>query len=220
MAVEATKIIILAQADTGTAPQGGTVVEQELVQEELHQDGIDPQASETHAGTEDAHHSDVFPPFDGATFGSQLLWLALTFAFLYFAMSRIALPRIGGILESRRARIEGDLKEADRLRQETEKAAEAYEAALAAARANAHTIAEETRGGIKADIEMKRKAVETDLAAKMAASEASIAQTKTAALANVDTIAADTVQALMERLTGPVSEQQAKDAVASVAGER
>ncbi len=76
---------------------------------------------DTHATTE-AHggnggHSDVFPPFDPASFGSQLLWLALSFAALYILMSKIALPRIGEILEVRRDRIEGDLAEAERLRQ-------------------------------------------------------------------------------------------------------
>lgn len=209
MADEATKIIIVAQADGGDALHEGVVLDEHLVEEELHEAGI-----ETHSGEE--AHSDVFPPFDGSTFGGQLLWLALTFAALYLIMSRIALPRIGGILESRQARIEGDLKEADRLRQKTDKAVEAYEASLAEARASAHAIAEETRNGIKADLEMKRKSVEDDLAAKISAAEASIAESKTAALGNVDAIAAETLQALMERLTGPLGEDQAKDAVASV----
>ena len=43
-----------------------------------------------------------FPPFDAHTFASQLFWLALAFIALYLLMSRIALPRIGSILEARR----------------------------------------------------------------------------------------------------------------------
>src|SRR5690606_3493809 len=149
----------------GDALQEGVVVTQELVQEELHEDGIDPAAAETHAVTEE-HASDVFPPFDPATYGNQLLWLALTFAFLYFLLSRGALPRTRGILERRRTRIAGGLKEAERLRVETERAVAAYEEALAQARANAHAIAEETRQGIRSDIEGKRTKVEADLAKK------------------------------------------------------
>lgn len=209
MAGEATKVIIVAQAEGGNALQEGVVVDEHLVEEELHEAGVET----THAGTEE--HSEVFPPFDGTTFGTQLLWLALTFIFLYVVLSRIALPRIGGILESRKARIDGDLKEADRLRQETDRALEAYEAALAEARANAHAIAEETRSGIRADIEMKRKSVETDLSKKLAGAEARIGETKTAALGNVDAIATDTLRTLMERLTGPVTEEQAREAVAT-----
>ena len=207
-----TKIIIVAQADVETPDGEGLVqLEEHLIEDELHESGLE--------GYTEEGHSAVFPPFDASTFGSQLLWLALSFVFLYVVMSRVALPRIGGILESRRTRIEGDLKEADRLRKESDRAAEEYEAALAAARQNAHAIAEETRSGIRADIEMKRADVEADLAKKMAEAEARIAGTKEAALANVDTIASDTLRSLMERLTGPVSDEQVRDAVASVAGQ-
>ena len=104
---------------------------------------------ETVPGT---HHV-VFPPFDATTFGSQLLWLAITFAALYLLMSRVALPRIGEILEVRRDRIEGDLAEADRLRQKTDQAIAAYEAALAEARQKAHGIAEDTRSELKREME-------------------------------------------------------------------
>src|SRR5690606_928857 len=221
MAGEA-EIIIVAQAEGGDALQEGVVVAQEPNEGEVHENGTDPAAAGapvegTSAQTE--AHADAFPPFDPATFGNQLLWLALTFAFLYFLMSRVALPRIGGILESRRARIEGDLREADRLRIETERAAEAYEQALAEARANAHAIAEETRQGIRADIEGKRAKVEAELAEKVAAAEARIAETKTAALANVDDIAAETAAALVGQLAGQVSEAEAREAVARVAKE-
>jgi F-type H+-transporting ATPase subunit b len=177
---------------------------------------------ETHAATEEhageAEHG-VFPPFDPATFGSQLLWLALSFAALYILMSRVALPRIGSILETRRARIEGDLREAERLRLETEKAAAAYEAALAEARKNAHAIAEETRAGIKADIDNKRAGVDAELAQRVSEAEARIAATKQAALANVSAIAADTAQALVERLVGEANPRDVQAAVAAVSKE-
>lgn len=163
--------------------------------------------------------ADVFPPFDPASFGGQLLWLAITFAALYFLMSRVALPRIGSILETRRTRIEGDLKEAERLRQETEKAAAAYEAALAEARKNAHGIAEETRAGIKADIDGRRADVEATLARRVSEAEARIQADKDAALANVGSIAAETAQALVAKISGNVTAAEAKAAVAAVSKE-
>lgn len=175
---------------------------------------------ELHEGVEahadGAHHSEVFPPFDSTTFASQLLWLAISFAALYFIMSRIALPRIGSIIEERRDRVEGDLAEAERLRQKTDQAIASYEAALADARSKAHAIAEETRAGIKADLDVKRNAVETDLAKKVGDAEARIAETKTAALGHVDEIAADTASALVAQLVGTVSADAARDAVARV----
>ncbi len=182
-----------------------------------------PAADSAHAaGTDGTHatteaHSEVFPPFDPSTFGGQLIWLAIAFAALYLLMSRVALPRVGSILETRRTRIEGDLKEAERLRQETEKAAAAYEAALTEARRNAHTIAEETRASIRQDIDNRRADVESRLAARVSEAEGRIATTKTAALANVADIATETAEAVVSKILGQsVSPQDIRDAVVLV----
>ena len=220
MAGSAQNIIVVAQAEGGDVLQEGQVVapgeehatEGEAAATDAHG------ATETHAGTEEAH-SEVFPPFDPASFGGQLLWLAITFGALYLLMSRVALPRIGSILETRRTRIEGDLKEAERLRQETEKAAAAYEAALAEARKNAHGIAEETRAGIKADIDGRRADVEAGLSKRVAEAEARILADKDAALANVGSIAAETAQALVAKISGTVTAAEARAAVAAVTKE-
>jgi F-type H+-transporting ATPase subunit b len=217
MAGSAQDIIIVAQAETGDALQEGTVV----APAEEHAAEGEHAATDAAHGTEGTHasteaHSEAFPPFDPASFGSQLLWLAITFAALYLLMSRVALPRIGSIIETRRTRIEGDLKEAERLRQETEKAAAAYESALAEARKNAHAIAEETRAGIKADIDGRRADVEAQLAKRVADAEARILADKTAALKNVGAIAADTAQALVAKISGSATAAEAKAAVAAV----
>jgi F-type H+-transporting ATPase subunit b len=162
---------------------------------------------------------EAFPPFDPATFSTQLIWLAFSFIVLYVVLSRMALPRIGTILEDRKARIDGDLAAADTSRQKTDAAIAAYEAALAEARQKSHALAEATRTGIKADITVKRSAVEADLSQKVAAAEASIQTSKLEALGHVGEIAADTVQALVSQLTGAVSADEARDAVAQAAKE-
>jgi F-type H+-transporting ATPase subunit b len=86
-----------------------------------------------------------FPPFDATTFGSQILWLVICFGGLYWIISRVAIPRIGGIIEARRAKIEGDLAEADRLRNDTDKAIADYEAALASRKPSSKHWARWTR---------------------------------------------------------------------------
>jgi F-type H+-transporting ATPase subunit b len=72
-------------------------------------------------------HGRGFPPFDSHSFASQILWLALTFIALYVVMSRVALPRIGSILEDRRRHIDNDLQEAQRLKGESDAAIAAHE---------------------------------------------------------------------------------------------
>lgn len=170
-----------------------------------------------HSGTEayaETGHSDIFPPFDPATFPSQLAWLALTFVFLYVVMSRIALPRVGQVLDDRKAKIDGDLAAADASRQKTDAAIAAYEAALATAKSNAQAIATQSSDAIKLDLSAKRNAVEADLAAKMSAAEERIAGTKTAAMANVDDIAAETAQAVVTQLVGDIPSDSIRAAVA------
>ena len=198
-------VIIVAQAET----PAGTVT---VVVTEEH-----AATTEGHEVAAEEHSTGVFPPFDPSTFASQLLWLAITFGALYLIISRAAVPRIGSILEQRKTRIEGDLKEADRLRVETERAAAEYEQALAEARQRAHAIAEETRQSIRTDIEGKRAAVEADLSRKVAEAEASIQASKAVALKSVDGIAADTAAELVQRLTGEVSKADVDAAVAAAA---
>jgi len=203
-------IYLVAQAETSSAlseADHGTVVVEEHAA---------APAGEVHATTEAGgeHHAVVFPPFDATTFASQILWFALAFAVLYLLMSRIAIPQIGSIIDKRKARIEGDLKEAERLRGETDKAVAAYEQALADARKNAHGIAEETRNAIKADLDGKRKVVEDDLSKKVADAEARISANKNEALGRVSEIAAETATALVTQLTGEANQADVNAAVA------
>ncbi len=143
-----------------------------------------------------------FPPFDKQTFASQLVWLAITFVALYLLMSKVGLPRVGGIIENRRAKIAADLAEAQRLKQQSDDAIAAYEKALAEARARAQAIAAKTRDKLMAEADARRKALEAKLNERLAEAEKSIDATRRAAMANVTGIAAETAAAIVERLIG------------------
>jgi F-type H+-transporting ATPase subunit b len=157
-----------------------------------------------------------FPPFNSETFASQLVWLTLSFVILYVLMAKVALPRIGGIIESRRARIADDLAQAERLKAESDAALAAHEKALADARARAHALSSATRDKEAAKAEQTRKALEAQLHGRLAEAEKSIAATKTAAMANVESIAADAAAAIVQRLTGTTPSPDAlRSAVAS-----
>jgi F-type H+-transporting ATPase subunit b len=143
-----------------------------------------------------------FPPFDGSTFSSQILWLVITFGLFYLFMSRVVLPRIGSILETRRDRIAQDLNEANRLKEEADQAFAAYEQELADARARAHEIAQAARDAAKADADAERAKIEAEVAGQLEKAEAEIASVKSKALAEVDSIAAETTSAIVRQLIG------------------
>ena len=151
----------------------------------------------------DAEEHGGFPPFEPSTYGSQLFWLVITFGLLYLLMSKLLVPRIARILDERANRIADDLATAERLRGETDAAIAAYEQELAEARQRAHAIALEARDRSKAETEAERKRLEADLNARMEEAEGRIAAVKERALADVDAIARDTAEALVENLLGP-----------------
>jgi len=164
-----------------------------------------------------SEHGGGFPPFDAHSFASQLTWLGIAFVLLYVLMSKLALPKVGGVIENRQKRIAGDVAEAGRLKQQSDEAVAAYEKALADARGRAQAIANETREKQASEADAARKKVESELNAKLAQAEKTIAATKQAAMSNVRGIAEETSAAIVERLIGTAPNQQAvSDAVTGV----
>jgi F-type H+-transporting ATPase subunit b len=143
-----------------------------------------------------------FPPFQKETFASQAVWLVITFVILYVLMSKVALPRVGGILEARKGKVAADLADAEKLKGQSDAAIAAYEKSLADARSRAQALAGEAHAKATAEIEAKRKALDAEFQTRLEATEKSIAATKTAAMTNVHSIASDATGAIIERLIG------------------
>ena len=160
-------------------------------------------AQKATAGTavpDGAAHAKVFPPLDRATFVPQLVWLAIAFGLLYLLLSRVALPRVGEVIEERADRIRRDLEQAEKLKAETAGALAAYEQALAEARGKAGGIIKTMRDGLTAEVDKERARVEAQIAQKVAEAEARIEQTKSRALASVNDIATETAGAIVKKL--------------------
>jgi F-type H+-transporting ATPase subunit b len=156
----------------------------------------------TSAHTEANGREHAFPPFQKDTFASQLVSLAIAFVALYLIVSKIALPRVGSVLDERQGKIDGDLAEAQKLKDASDAALKAYQNELAAARSRAQAIGAETREKLNAASEAERKTLEERLSIKLAEAEKAIAATRTAAMSNVRGIAADAAVAIVQRLTG------------------
>jgi F-type H+-transporting ATPase subunit b len=159
----------------------------------------------------DGGHKAPFPPFQKDTFASQLVSLLVAFVALYLIVSRIALPRVGSLLDERQKAIEGDLAAAQKLKDASDGALKAYEADLAAARSRAQAIGTETREKLNAASEAERKALEQRLTHKLAEAEKTIASTREAAMTNVRGIAAEAAAAIVQRLTGVLPDGKSVD---------
>ncbi|MBA2125819.1 F0F1 ATP synthase subunit B' [Hyphomicrobium methylovorum] len=160
------------------------------------------------------------PQLDPSHFAAQLFWLSVIFVALLFIMSKVALPRVGDVIEERRSRIKRDLEAAARLKDETDQALANYEKALADARANASGIAKETRDKLSAETDSERQRVDQQIAAKLQQAESRIAETKSKAVSAIGEIASDTARAVVSKLIGQdVSPDEVKKALQPAPGE-
>jgi F-type H+-transporting ATPase subunit b len=154
------------------------------------------------------------PQFQPEFFSPQLVWLAITFILLYILMSRVALPRIGQVLEERERRINDNLRKAEMLRQQAEAAVAAYERRMADARAKAQETIHEVRERIAVEAAERHHQLNERLAGEIASGEARIAEARAKAVASVRDMAIEVAAAAAARLIGaPVNEAAVAGAV-------
>jgi F-type H+-transporting ATPase subunit b len=142
------------------------------------------------------------PQLEPLDWAPQIIWLIITFGILYLLMVKVALPRIGSVIEARAAQIAKDLATADKLRRETEEAIAAYEQALAEAKQKAHAIVEAGRNKLKEETAAERSKLESELAKLSAEAEKRIEQAKQSAMREVNNVAADVASDIVRQLIG------------------
>ena len=158
----------------------------------------------TEAATEVAHEAAKagMPQLDFSTFPNQIFWLVVTLLVIYFALSRIALPRIGGVLAQRAGAITSDLSAAEELKQKAVAAEKAYNEALVQARVEASKIVGAAKAEIQNDLAAASANADAEIAAKSAESEKAIAEIRAGAAQAVTEVAQDTAKELVAALGG------------------
>ena len=122
------------------------------------------------------------PQFDVTTFLPQIIWLVISYLVLYFLMAKVALPRIGGILEERQARIDDNLDAAQSLRNESNAEAEAYKESMAEAREQARSTIYDATQEMSADSARRHEELGERLSGELKSAEQRIAEAKAAAI--------------------------------------
>lgn len=174
-------------------------------------------ATETTHGAEHAADAAApgMPQLDFSTFPNQIFWLAVALVALYLILSRIALPRIGGVLAERAGTITNDLAAAEDLKLKAIEAEAAYEKALADARSEAAKIVAETKAEIQKDLDLATQKAEAEIAARAAEGAKRIDEIRASAVDAVAVVAKDTAQALVEALGGSADAKSIGAAVAA-----
>ncbi|WP_420557724.1 F0F1 ATP synthase subunit B' [Roseovarius sp.] len=129
--------------------------------------------------------------------GNQIFWLVIALIVIFFILSRIALPRIAAVLAERQGTITNDLAAAEDLKEKASDAEDAYNKALADARAQAQEIIAEAKAEINAELEEATQKADAEIAAKTAEGEKAIADIRANAMESVKEVAKDTAKELV-----------------------
>jgi F-type H+-transporting ATPase subunit b len=208
--------IILVQEYGTTEPEGTAATEGTAGTEAT---------ADTHAETAAADHGGEekggMPQLNPVDFPPQLIWLAISFILLLILMWKVALPRVGSIVEEREKRIQADLEKADRVKADADKARAAYEKTLADARAKAQAELAAATQAIQAETGKRDVAFMSQLNQRTKAAEDAIATAKTKAMGDVRAVAADVAAAVIGKVAGAeASATEISGAVDAVAGRR
>jgi F-type H+-transporting ATPase subunit b len=176
--------------------------------------GHEPGAAGAHEAAAGGHESaGGLPQFNFAEWPGQIAWFLIIFFALMLFIRFFAAPKVGGTIEQREGKISSDIADARRMKEEADAQAQAAAAEAAQARAQAQKVAAEARAKAQAEIAVRLGEEEAKLAAAGAEAEARIAKAREAAMANVSTIAGDTAEAIVAKLTGkPASKAELAEA--------
>ena len=129
------------------------------------------------------------PQLDLTAFPNQLFWLVVVLVVMYLIVSRVVIPRIGGVLGQRTKTIQDDLDEAVRLDESTAGLNQETAARMAEAKSQADRIAAEARALARAEQDKAIAKATEEIAAKSDEAEARIEAIRQSARASVQEIA-------------------------------
>jgi F-type H+-transporting ATPase subunit b len=140
------------------------------------------------------------PQLDISTWPSQLFWLVVLFTAGYILMAKFVTPRIGNVLEERRAKLDEDLGKARSASEDAARIRAEYEADLDAARSAAAETAKQAAAEATKQAEASDAKIAKKLAEKVAKAEAKLATARSEAMANLNNVAAEAALAAVAQL--------------------
>ena len=154
--------------------------------------------------TEVAAHSGGggLPQFKFEYWAGQIVWLFLIFAVLYVLLAKVFVPRFRRILDTRQSTISEAVDQARSVQAEAEVQAKAAQAEIDDARARSRSVAAEAKAKAAAELVASQKAEDARLQLQMDEAETRIRGLRDQAMSNVRSIAGESAQAIVEKLTG------------------
>jgi F-type H+-transporting ATPase subunit b len=135
-------------------------------------------------------------------YASQLFWLGLVLAVIYFGVGHYMLPKIESTVNDRSARIAADLGAAQSAQREAEGMEEAWRQQMADAHASAQAVTVKAKQDAAAQTAKQISKADATISAQSETAYAAIAVAQKSAVAQVSAVAAEAAQALVAKVAG------------------
>jgi len=154
------------------------------------------------------------PQLDPTYWASQAFWLILIFTLLYFALSKLFIPKIKDGIDNRENKIKDDLDEAQKLKEVAEQKLEEYEKSIIIGKKEAQKILFENKNKLNTDIQNKKKIFEKEIDQELRNTEKEIEKFKENSLINISSISEEITSSIVEAISGePINQSSVKAAV-------
>ena len=151
----------------------------------------------------------------GEIYASQFLWLAIFFGAIFVVIGLGMLPRIQSTVDARDAKIAADLEAARGARHAADSLEEGYRAEMDKSRAEAAHLAAEAKASAAKATEQSVATADQAIGVRLDAAMVRIGAARSAALAEIETVAAEATEQLVSRVSGlAIDPASARSAVA------
>lgn len=144
---------------------------------------------------------------------SQIVWLSIVFALLYFLIQKFFSPKLFALIDTRTNFIKSLLEEAEVCKNQIQKLEDEYNLIITEAKIESKKISAKLKSDLNDKISIKRKEFENFLNSETLKAEEEVNNFKKKALENIQNIAGDFSKELIEKITGTAPNNSSLNAV-------
>jgi len=144
---------------------------------------------------------------------SQIVWLTIVFALLYFLIQKFFSPKLFALIDKRTNFIKSLLEEAEVCKNQIQKLEDEYNLIITEAKIESKKISAKLKSDLNYKISIKRKEFENFLNSETLKAEEEVNNFKKKALENIQNIAGDFSKELIEKITGTAPNNSSLNAV-------
>lgn len=140
------------------------------------------------------------PQLDFSIFPSQFFWLTISFFCLLFIMSKFIIPKTAEMIELRRKKIDGELEQANQLKEQVAEGIKKYEEALKDAQHKASFALQKTRDELDETVNRKQSDLIARLNVEIEQGEKKIIAAKQKAMQKIDDSIVDLALGVLNKI--------------------